>query len=305
MLCSVVRAFAVARGLPVQAYRKVYSMKVFAVAALVVMTVSLNITVRRDKTKQLFNGRNLKGWDTYIGPAYDSVQKKFAGIPVGLNEDPFGLFSIVQADGQPAIRISGEHFGGISTVEDFENYHLRLEFKWGTKKWNPKKNGPRDSGVLYHAGGAHGADGNFWMRSHEFQIQEGDCGDYWGVAGGTADIPARKEGDDQYVYDPTAPLVTFRDGTAIGRHCVKNSNGEKSSGEWNTIELYCVGDTSVHVVNRKVNMVLYHLARTSGAGMEPMAKGKIQIQSEGAEVFYRNISIEPVKRIPKDLLHVD
>jgi hypothetical protein len=279
-------------------------MKLLSWGALVLLTLSMGSTIRRDKIRQLFNGRNLRGWDTYIGPAYDSVQKKFSGVSVGLNKDPFGLFSIVQADGQPAIRISGEHFGGISTIEDFKNYHLRLEFKWGTKKWNPKKKGPRDSGVLYHAGGRHGADGNFWMRSHEFQIQEGDCGDYWGVAGGTADIPARKEGKDRYVYDPTAPLVTFRDDTAIGRHCLKSPDGEKPSGEWNIIELYCMGDTSLHVVNGLVNMVLYHLGRTSVAGIEPMSNGKIQIQSEGAEVFYRNISIEPISRIPKELLQM-
>jgi hypothetical protein len=279
-------------------------MKIFNSGALVLLTVSSVFTVRMDNARQLFNGRNLKGWDTYIGPAYDSAQKKFSGTPVGLNDDPFGLFSIVQEDGQAAIRISGEHFGGISTVENFQNYHLRLEFKWGIKKWNPKKNGPRDSGVLYHAGGLHGADGGFWMRSHEFQVQEGDCGDYWGVAGATADIRAKKDVHDQYVYDPTAPLEVFRDRTAIGRHCVKSPDSEKPSGEWNTIELYCVGDTSVHVINQTVNMVLYHLAHTSGAGTEPMAKGKIQIQSEGAEVFYRNISIEPIKRIPGQLLQM-
>ena len=34
----------------------------------------------------------------------------------------------------------------------------------------------------------------------------------------------------------------------------------------------------------------------------PLTKGKIQLQSEGAEVFYRDIKIEPIEEIPADLL---
>lgn len=273
--------------------------------SVVVLLLSLfcsGFSSQPPKSRQLFNGKTLQGWDTYIGPPYDSVQKKFAGISPGLNADAFGLFSVVQEDGKPAIRISGEHFGGISTVETFGNYHLRLEFKWGTRKWNPKKNGPRDSGVLYHATGPHGADGHFWMRSHEFQIQEGDCGDYWGVAGAIADIPAKKKGENEFVFDPSSPLLTFRDRTEVGRHCIKYPDAERRSGEWNTVDLYCVGDTSVHVINNTVNMILYRLRQADGESTSPLKKGKIQLQSEGAEIFYRNISLENIKRIPRPLL---
>ena len=103
------------------------------------------------------------------------------GLQLGLNTDPERVFSVTKEDGKPALRISGKKFGGISTQQSFKNYHLQLEFKWGKLKWHPKRNAKRDSGLLYHAVGTHGADGGFWMRSQEFQIQEGDCGDYWGV----------------------------------------------------------------------------------------------------------------------------
>src|SRR5688572_3606276 len=99
----------------------------------------------------LFNGKNLDGWDTYVGPTYDSVKKEFSGEPAGLNKDPLGVFTVVKEDGKPAIRVSGENFGGLSTQKEFGNYHLRLEFKWGKLKWAPKKNAKRDSGLLYHA----------------------------------------------------------------------------------------------------------------------------------------------------------
>ena len=254
------------------------------------------------KAKALFNGKNLKGWDTYVGPAYDTTLKKFTGTPKGLNIDPDRVFSVVQENGKSAIRISGEKFGGISTQQSFKNYHLRLEFKWGKLKWHPKRTAKRDSGLLYHAVGQHGADGGFWMRSQEFQIQEGDCGDYWGVAGGIAEVPAVQESEKRFVYTPGSPLLTFSEKGPNGRNCVKSPDAEKPSGEWNVIDLYCYGDTSVHMVNGKVTMVLYHLRQTEGDHEIPLKEGKIQIQSEGAEVFYRNLQIENIDSIPDELL---
>ena len=253
------------------------------------------------RVKSLFNGKDLKGWDTYVGPRFDTVLNKFRGPAAGLNMDTEKVFSVVRIDGRGAIRISGEHFGGISTIESFRNYHLRLQFRWGERKWHPKKSSARDSGLLYHAVGPHGADGNFWMRSQEFQVQEGDCGDYWGVAGGVADIPARKDGQN-YIYDRSAPMLKFSQKSDAGRHCVKHPDSEKPSGQWNTLELYCLGDTSVHVVNGVVTMILYNLRQAADVGEIPLKEGKIQIQSEGAEVFYRDISVESIRRIPSAIL---
>ena len=65
---------------------------------------------------------------------------------------------------------------------------LQLQFKWGDLKWAPRKKAKKDSGMMYDAVGPHGADGGNWMRSHEFQVQEGDCGDYWACAGAVADV---------------------------------------------------------------------------------------------------------------------
>jgi len=251
----------------------------------------------------LFNGKDLSGWDTYIGPAYDTIQNKFDGSPTGLNHDPDRVFSVVKENGKPALRISGEKFGGISTQQSFENYHLRLEFKWGKLKWHPKRNAKRDSGLLYHAVGTHGADGGFWMRSQEFQIQEGDCGDYWGVAGGIADVPAVRQNEKRFIYTPGSPLLTFSEKGPNGRNCVKNPDAEKPSGEWNVIDLYCFGDTSVHVVNGKVTMVLYRSRQAEGDREIPLMKGKIQLQSEGAELFYRNLWLEEITTIPQKLLN--
>jgi hypothetical protein len=97
-------------------------------------------------------------------------------------------------------------------------------------------------------------------------------------------------------------LLTFSQGSKQGRHCVKNGDAENPSGQWNTLDLYCHGGTSIHMVNGKVMMVLYHNRQLDNGLESPLAKGKIQIQSEGAEVYYRHIQIEPINGLPVALI---
>lgn len=258
--------------------------------------------VRKDHWKQLFNGKDLTGWDTYIGPDLDDNGKPITGTPIGLNNDPRHVFTIVKDNGENIIRISGENWGAISTKEEYENYHLQLQFKWGALLWGQKKGKKKDSGLLYHSVGKYGADYGAWMRSQEFQIEEGNCGDYWGVAGGMADMPAIKKSETEYVYSPQGTLMVFSQDSPQSRHCIKQGDGENPTGQWNTVDLYCHGDTSIHVVNGKVMMVLYHNRQLDNGKELSLIKGKIQVQSEGAEVFYKQIKIQPIDRLPAELI---
>ncbi len=251
----------------------------------------------KEHPQVLFNGHDLSGWDSYIATSADSVP------PMGLNQDPNHVFSVIQLDGAPALRVSGETYAGLSTQQEYKNYHLSLQFKWGVGKIPSFQNRKRDSGVLYHATGPHGVDARAWMRSQEFQIQEGDCGDYWGVAGALFDIPATRSEKGEYIYDGKGPLLTFQDKTEIGRRCIKNPDAEKAYGEWNTVELYCLGDSSIHIINGVVVMRLYHSRQIDGETERPLTVGKIQFQSEGCEVFFRNIVLNPIARIPETLLN--
>ncbi|MDB5138772.1 MAG: hypothetical protein JWR12_688 [Mucilaginibacter sp.] len=259
-------------------------------------------TTEKTNWKQLFNGKDLKGWDIYIGPDLDDAGKPITGIPVGLNNDPKHVFTIVKENGENVIRISGENWGAISTQKEYENYHLQVQFKWGVLIWGQKKGKKKDSGLLYHSVGKYGADYGAWMRSQEFQVEEGNCGDYWGVAGGMADIPVIKRSETEYVYSPQGTPLTFSKGSKQGRHCIKNGDAEKPTGEWNTLDLYCHGDTSIHVVNGKVMMILYHNKQLENGQELPLTKGKIQIQSEGAEIFYKQIKIQPIDGLPAELV---
>ena len=259
--------------------------------------------------KPLFNGKDLGGWETWLGRPHKTVdvpglardaQGEYAG-PVGLNQDSRGVFSVVEVDGKPAIRISGEIWGALTTKDDFENYHFKAEFKWGSKKWVPWQERPRDSGLLYHATGPHGAGGGYWMRSFELQIREQECGDFWSIDRVRVDVEAepRKPAEPlgELVYKKGAPALV---GTT--RRILKLADAEKAAGEWNTVELYCSGGTSVHVVNGRPVLVLRGLRQRVDGRETPLTKGRIQLQSEGAEIYYRGMSIRPITEIPPPLL---
>ena len=44
-------------------------------------------------------------------------------------------------------------YAGLVTKKEYENYHLSAQFKWGEKKWEPRLDARRNSGVLYHSVG--------------------------------------------------------------------------------------------------------------------------------------------------------
>ncbi|MEK6783308.1 MAG: DUF1080 domain-containing protein [Bacteroidota bacterium] len=272
--------------------------KICTVVFWALMLYSCSKRSAESKWLILFNGQDLSGWDTYLGPTYDTIRNKFDSLSIpGLNNDPRKVFSVVQEDGASAIHISGDGFGGISTLTEFENFHLRVEFKWGELKWHPRKDKKRDSGILYYAVGPQGAAYGNWMRSQEFQVQEGDCGDYWSVDGSMVDVPARGSKKEEYVYDPDEPMLPFSYTSEYGRRIIKNPDAENPNGEWNVVDIYCLGDRSVHMINGKVVMELFK-SRQPFEGREiPLTKGKIQIQTEGAEVYYRNIQLQPISEI--------
>jgi hypothetical protein len=96
--------------------------------------------------KPLWNGKDLEEWSTWLGrPAPTSdvsgLRKGADGKytePIGLNRDPLKVFTVIPVDGKPVIRISGEAFGELRSKGSFENYHLKLQFKWGEQKWPPR-----------------------------------------------------------------------------------------------------------------------------------------------------------------------
>jgi hypothetical protein len=256
----------------------------------------------------LFNGTDLAGWETFLGRPHRSVdipgvRRNDAGEypgPLGVDTDPRGVFSVVAIDGGPAIRISGEIYGALTTRAEYEGYHLRFDVRWGEKRWPPREDQVRDTGCCYHAAGPHGASYGFWMRSCELQIQEGDFGDFYSLAGAIVDVeavpvePANPKSD--LAYRPGAAAIV---GTT--KRVIKSANHERPRGEWNTLELFCLGQRSIHVVNGHVVMRLSGIRHPAAAGATPVTRGRIQLQSEGGEVFFRNIALRRLAAMPAAL----
>jgi hypothetical protein len=241
--------------------------------------------------KPLFNGRNLKNWDIFLGSpigGFEDLAKKAT---------PESTYQIVELDGQKMIHISGEIFASLATKAEYGNYHLHLEFKWGEKVY-----GTRNSGLLYHSFGPFGVAFGTWMACIEHQLWQENLGDTY-LMGATACETKTIKSDDgkNYIFSPEGSNTAFSE-TDNGRSIKKAKDAEKPIGEWNTIDLYCFGQTSVHVVNGQVVMVNTNCSKIENGKKLPLTKGKIQLQSEGGEFFVRKMEIEKIKEIPAELL---
>jgi len=284
--------------------------KVFFVFPLIAM-IMVSCGSTGQKWEPLFNGKDFAGWEFYLGVPDSSVdvpgmERNEEGVytqPLGEGNDPLNVFTVVEVDGAPAIRASGQIYGSLATVQEYGNYHLKLEVKWGEKKWAPREDQRRNAGVLYHGTGEFGKGLGVWKTSHECQVMENDFGLSYRMGATYCDITARlNENGRGYTYDPAAPKVSFGPGMHAGPVCAQYPMNEKPVGQWNTIEVLCYEGTSVHVINGKANMSITNSHLLIDGKETPLTKGVIQLQSEGAEVYYRNIQIRPINKIPDEYL---
>ena len=255
----------------------------------------------------LWNGQDLTGWHTYLGTPYNTLTDSLGNTvsPFGIDNDPLEVIKVVGTETGNAIRISGVAWGMIYTEKAYKNYHLKLKVKWGEDMHAPREKGPRDSGLLYHGFGAPGSAYN-WMGSQELQIQQGDMGDYWPVGDVEIDVPSVPKDDTYYIYREDGDLRTYYFAEILPtatadslakRRVFKALDAEKPHGEWNEVELITYGDSSIHIVNGKEVMRLFNSRKMTDK--TPLDSGKIILQSEGAEVFYKDLYLREISGIPE------
>ena len=213
-----------------------------------------------------FNGKDLSQFDTFLRND-------------GLNNDPTHVFTVENG----SIHASGTEMGYVITKNEYKNYYLRAEFKWGEGTFGSRAGQARDGGILYNIQGPN----HVWPRSIEFQINEGCTGDFWmtdgaaltGKDGVRVTGPAGKASKiDRFNKGPWKNVVGYRDPV---------NELEKPHGEWNVVELVNRGDGHIwQYVNGKL--------ANEGTDAFP-SSGKILFQSEGAEIYYRDIRIYPLK----------
>lgn len=282
---------------------------VYVLIVLLVAIVSVQFSVKNEEEWTLLLDKELTQWETYLSYRHkegyngnvptDSLGNPMA--PIGYNKDSTQVFSILDEPSGPVLRISGEIYGCLFTRRSYSNYHLRLQIKWGQRKYVPRLDKLRDSGILYHSNGEAGAEyWRSWMLSQEFQVMEGHMGDFWRQANSAMDIRSYpSEGTIMSsVADSSQPFRSFKEGN--DGFCLRSVNYESPPGAWTTLELICYKGKSLHIVNGHVVMVLENSRYIQANGEEvPMQSGKIQLQSEAAEVFYRDIQIKEIEEMPK------
>lgn len=228
----------------------------------------------------LFNGKDLSGWEIVTYPW--KQEDNYDVTEFGVGKDPLGVFSV---NDQGEMYITGQVYGGISTMESYRDYHFRLQMKWGEKKWPPRANAIRDSGILYHCRLPHQVFWKVWLGSLEYQIQEGDLGDYYRIT--IPKIDTLKDSDNRYNGD----------GELVKSHNNLRASLEPDAphGEWNTCEVITRGNEAVHIANGYVVFRLWNAVSDRPQGPNDpkpeMDEGMIQIQAEGAEAYYRNFEL--------------
>ncbi|HYE32938.1 MAG TPA: DUF1080 domain-containing protein [Methylomirabilota bacterium] len=255
--------------------------------------------------KTLFNGRDFAGWDKYLSTPNGAA-------PIVPNDDPRNVFTITNLNGEAVIRVSGEVYGAITTKETFENFHFRVDFRWGEKRWEPRATVARDTGILYCATGQPNP-GTGWMTSVENNIMEKGVGQWWSVNGAIIDvegefitaanelfIPYKKEGpgEQNIVWKKGAPRLTASPANGI----TPPFDVEQVFGNWNRVEVVYWGGHCIHILNGHVNTVVVNPRHKVGDSWRPLHEGKIQLQSEAAEVFFRNIEVKPIYELPREFM---
>jgi hypothetical protein len=250
--------------------------------------------------RSLFNGRDLTGWEPWLGYADTSLTFRPQTIaPLGTSIDTSAIFAVASVDGAPAIRAGGLHWGSLATIADFADFHLSLDYKWG-----PARAGVvRNNGVVYYSHGRPGGVFGTWMTGMEFQLQHGSNG--MAIPMGNQVRAHVTIGQDRGIVYPHR---RFR----LGGRDIDLANGnpaysveaandaERPIGLWNHLDLYVVGNHSIHVVNGVPVMELRDVGELDAAGRRvPLTRGRIQLQSEGAVTWFRNIRVEPIRTLPR------
>ena len=248
----------------------------------------------KNEVIRLFDGKTLGDCYTWLKDTH--------------RDDPRKAFTV--ADGM--LHFSGDGLGAIVTNKRYRDYHLVLEYKFGHRTWHDRVNNARDSGLLVHSNGKDGAYDGTWMPAIEVQIIEGGVGDFVPVPGSGLDgkpVPIAytcnvgRNSDNEVIWKPDGPREVFKPGNLkrvnwFGRDPDwKDEKGfrgpqDKDSphGEWTRLDVICDGGHITTYVNG---------AQVNEAFDVSPQEGRLQLQTELAEIFFRRWELWPLDKAPQ------
>lgn len=176
----------------------------------------------------------------------------------GKKADPKNTWSV--KDG--VIYCTGKPNGCLVTAKEYSDYVLKVKWRF------PADSKGGNTGVLLHV-----QDDKYWPTSVEAQGFAGRAGDFWLI----------------YPPDVTLEIDKARQDPKQARHYFRLETKEpveKKFGEWNQYEITCKGGDITLVVNG---------AKVNEGKNGNLKKGKIALQSEGAEVHFTDVVIKSLK----------
>lgn len=276
-----------------------FGVKTF-VAGIAFILVCGTLTARADNGAispkegpiKLFNGENLDGLYTWL------QESKY--------EDPKRVFAI--EDG--VLHVSGDGMGYVCTKNRYRDYHLVVEYRWGDKTYGSRKTMAKSSGIFIHCEDEDGTYQGQFMAAIEAQIIEGGTGDIELIPGHrrdgsrivlalTSEIQDQLDSIGQPVWKKGGKRTRITDKDAwriswFGHEPqwknvlgYRGKNDLDSPGkEWTRLDLICDGGH----VRFLVNGVLANEAFDASP-----REGKIFLQCEEAEIFFRRFELLPLK----------
>jgi len=257
-------------------------------AAVVLPLLSLVCPARGQTVKPewepLFNGKDLTGWYLFLQKA----ERNFDPERVVTVEN--GMIHAYKHHRKGA----QVPMGYIGTERTYSDYHFKMSYKWGGRQFEPRYIKKPDGGIYYHHAGAD----LIWPQALQCQVEINGVGDLIAVG-----RPHRTR-VDSWADPRTASLewaeflppekggVPFTTTPERGAYIRTLGNYEQDG--WNTVEVIVRGDEGAHIVNGHV-VNRFRNARRQDPGDPknwlPLIAGKILLEFEATEIFYRDIQI--------------
>jgi len=248
-----------------------------ALTLLILAVIAQTPATQKRDWIQLFNGRDLAGWDV-----------KIAGHD--LNDNWHNTFRVeagllkVRYDGYDAF---ADRFGHLFSRVPFSSYIVAVEYRFVGEQ---APGGPdwalRNSGVMVHSQSARSM-----AKDQDFPIS----------------IEVQLLGGSGTGERPTANLCTpgthvVMDGKLFTQHCVNSRSRTYHGDQWVRVEIHVFGDSLIrHVVNG--DTVLEYSKPQIGGGVvnhfdpavkqdgKPLTAGYIALQSESHPIDFRKVEI--------------
>lgn len=247
------------------------------------------------------------GWvSVFNGKDYSGLYIRTGG---GTLQNPATQSSFLIEDSSLHVPRTGG-VGHIATREVYSRYHVRVQYRYGKGQNSP------NAGILYHIDSADWASSHAlgsknatvpyyvgaYVKSVELQMYRGDAGAFLGIM--NIWVTADTKGDANHTYQAGGtPYTAIPSNDLSPRRIYRSHNAAPNDTDWVLLEGIIHGADSVtHRVNGSVVMRGRNLLHNRGlsvnadpAGRVPMDRGHVGLQTEGAEVWYRNWEVRRLR----------